>query len=306
MIRLFFGSDTFDSTIAVKKDAKKYAEDNSKELEIIYGSEIKDPTYVLEAYEGMSFFYTGKVLLIKRCLENKSLSEYIQSNLQQINDYEVFIWEEEVDQRTKFFKLLKEHTIVQEFKIAKNFDFIKWTKSLSSTLDLRLTTEEIYTVLEFTGTNKWAIYNELKKIKQFRAANHVNNDISLILSNYVYGEIEIWKLIEYFSQKKRDLFIKELKRLMLYDDKSQLILTMLVREINLYISIYYIKSEQQDFSKLNLHPFVLKKTLQNYKNFSEHEIINILKALATIDVHARNGTGAFLNEMIIFADTFLK
>lgn len=289
MIKVFAGEDTFESYTKAKSEFNKISK--SMDSKILNADEISVDEFLVEI-EGVGLFSSEKVIFAKRFFKNKKLVELLTDGFERIDQFELIIWEDsKPDGRSKLVKLLKKNGRITEFNKPKDWQIEKWMDGLIKVMKINLSRNQIGKLIEITEANKWLIYSDLKKIKIYFEKNNSNKisdeEFTVLISGGVNGDI--WKLTDYFGEKKFNLAFEEIKKLLFFEDNVQYILAMLAREIDLLLKVKEAEEKNLDKKSLKIHPFVLQKTIKKSQNFTKQEISSWMKKLLTLDLKIRQG-----------------
>ena len=292
MIQLFCGEDTFESYTQVKKYLRKLEEEKNAPITSLNVDEMKSVDEILVEIEGVGLFSEEKIVFAKRLLKNKKITEYFTDNLDKLNQYEIVIWQDEKpDGRSKLVKDLKKIGQLKNFEQPKDWQLENWVDSIAKSLNVNLSKEQTGILVQRSELNKWIIYSELKKLGFYQKSKNQK-----VLSNAEFEDIlgidasgDIWKLTDYFGEKKFEEALLETKKLLQVEDNVQYIIAMLARELDLLASVKDAEINNLDLKNLKLHPFVLQKTLKKVKNFTKEEISNWMRKILDIDLKIRKG-----------------
>lgn len=292
MIKIFAGEDNYESYNAVKKDAEKSTTETNTELKSINASEISDISQLTQYFEGTTFFSNGYTVILKRISENKKVVDYIEQYYDQLNQYNIFIWESsKADQRGKLVKKVKGDGQLFSFELPKFADFRNWITKKGLDYGLKLTTSNITTLVERSNNSKFLLDNVLNKLALYLKVEKKNilSDDEIIKLMGFDAEGDIWRFLESFSNKDLKKTLNEYEKLMLNDGKGQYLIAMLTSEVSNIFKYKYFKEKKLDTSTLGIHPFVLRKLQDKVSNFTLAQLGKMLQNLFQADWNIKSG-----------------
>lgn len=291
MIRLYHGDDSFESYLACKTDAKKYADENGFDLVVKNLDELNPESFFnLTLTTGM--FSSGSVVLGKRLFSNTTLLEEVTKNFEMLNNQiDIFLWEDgKADGKRKLLKTISKENI-KTFTLPKLWEIDIWIKKYSDKFGLNLTKPQLAIFIERFGTDKWIIAQELKKLWLLKKQS--SNFESVWMQSLSTGSTGVvWDVTDACLEKKGIVALKKYSEISKIQDFSQLIISLLHSQfINLGI-ITSLLQENKPTSSSGIHPYVIKKFIKFSKNFSLKEIATLLVEIDKIDSGIKKGVDA--------------
>jgi DNA polymerase III delta subunit len=261
MIKLFCGTDDFDSYIAAKKQAKFFAKENNTEVRIVNADSFVDVAEFVQLLEGQGFFEETNILLLKRVEQNKILAEYLINNFDQLDHNNLTLWSDSsLDKKIRFYKTFKTKKRVQEFVLPKQGFLNSWVNTQSKNLGIALTQKQVNYIIE-RMENKWQMFSVLRKIQSFLISENrktiTDQELEEVDGTSLRGDI--WKLVDCYTQGSFEAFIKEFQKLMTFEDQSQLVIAMLSRQIDMIYKIKIAEESNINLNELGIHPYVSGK-----------------------------------------------
>ncbi len=289
MIKVFSGTNTYESFLAALKEAKKISDSSIK---YINGDEISSVGDILNLTEGIGLFQEKNTYFIKRLFYKASIEEEFIEQFEVLDKNDIVIWlDQNLDGKKKIAKFLKAEKRITIFEKQKPWQVEKWIETFLKNFSFNLNKEQIIFLLQISDSDKWIIRSELQKIEIFCKKNSLSK-----LSDEQFNELlgteysgNIWDFLDFFGNKKYKDAKEELEKLLRNSDLSQYIISMLNRELQLILDVQYIKKTNGDFKSLKLHPFVLQKTLRKAESFSSYETERLINSLLELDLSIKKG-----------------
>ena len=262
----------------------------------------KDNMYMLEQeLSTYSFLCENKLIVVKIQKKEKDIEETQSSKKdwltkeveEQIRMKLDFIWlvfYEENGTNTKLYKLINECGRCVSFEKSKPYEITKWIIENAKKYNVIIDKNNAEYLLEICGTDKVFLDNEINKL-----ANSISEEEKitkeLIEKMCVKtSEIIIFDLIDCIGSKNSKIALKYLDELIENKEPIQKIMIMVFKHFKMLLLAKEALRERKDVAKeLNVKPYPAKKYSEQSRNFTEQELIKIIKQLAILDVDSKNG-----------------
>lgn len=293
MIRIFCGSDNFESYNNAKKQSKILAEKLMTEVEIVESDSIQSIESLVQKIQGVDMFSPQKILLIKRIFENKKFIDYISDRFDELNQgTEIIFWENsKIDLRNKLAQKVKKNGLLYLYDEPNEGEIRSWLISYLKENEIQSDAELVDYIVKNIGNNKNQIQNEVTKIKLYldhEGKKTLNIDeIDKIMGFDVKGNI--WSFLDSLGFRRKRQLLDEFQKLTAFEDNTQYLISMIHREFDLLLQLKYCEKNRIDLKELRVHPFVLKKTQQKSIKFSAKEVKIFLEKLLDLDFAIKRG-----------------
>ena len=223
----------------------------------------------------------------------KSVAEYIENNMEEIDESVILVFIEENVEKQKLFKVLEKNACVCEFEFQKPNQIIRRLKSIANAYKVNVAENTLQYLIEQCGQNMQELINEIRKLIEYEeeGGTITKADIDLLCTKQT--QAIIFNLTDYLGKKQIKLALEELNKLLYNKEPIQKILITLY---NHFKRLYFTKLAEKykvDIAKsLNLKPnqmFLVNKYKMQAKSFTELEISNIIKALIDLDYNYKIG-----------------
>ncbi len=318
MIIFIYGTDSWRAhhKILELKDKFKQKVDTSGSSITTIGGEDFDLAQFRQNLLSQSLFSKGRLVLIRDLLQQapkKKLQEEIIEILGKADQHTVLWWEYlstpesgKKIKTTPLFKYLKEQPYVQEYNILKSTQLEKWLQNRAVALGGKIGPSAVKVLLSQVGDNLWQLDNELQKLVLYCQPQEITaTDITDLVMTKIGGDG--WEFLYFLSQKNKPKALALLEdQLVLGNEPIEIFgrivwqfrILLLVKET--LVSQTYTSNEIA--SQLQLHPYVVQKTLPVIKNFSLDKLREVYSQLADIDYKIKTGSldpAVWLNLFII-------
>ena len=208
----------------------------------------------------------------------------------------VFLTNNKVDKRKKFYLTLKEIAEYQEFETPRYRDLDQWIISRFRENNKKIDSRSVK-MLENMFSNKLEILNsEIEKIvTRYPDKEKISYyDLKNIISREKFLEDEeIFNFLDLIGDKKTDQALLSLKEMLNKGVYPLYLLTMLKNQIELLMQVKFYSQYTQDnrkiAKKMGKHPYPVKKALQRSRNFTQKELEKILEEILRANYHFLTG-----------------
>ncbi len=285
LVYLFTGEEKF-----LMEDALETLRDKFKDAsyQVFFGEDItwKEIIPFLEA----SPLFKNQLLVIRHCQnlrEPKDKDKIISLLKNPINTCIVFManGEEEIKKRSYLEKIVPKNGIV-EFSKLKSDGVRRWLNEKLKELNISLDSEAQYFLTMFWGDNLALLYRELEKVISFVGEK---KEIGIEDLNKVSSPKEIAFFTFLDALYKRDVFLALSGLDTLWNEAMppMVILEIIIKQFRQILRVYALLregfSEDEIRDKLDLHPFIIRKVIQNLTNFTAAELFRLYFLLRQLD-----------------------
>jgi len=306
-IYLLYGEDTFLLENSLKKIKKNFGEQVLGINYIIIDENNLDE--IINNIEVPAFGYEKKLIIVKNSLlfkkEGKgkqknlsnikdALNEYINNNLEIINENIVLVFvEQEIDRTLKLTKLLEKVGTVCNFEKLKPDQIIKRLKTICIAYKVNVNEKELKYLIELCGTNMQILINEIRKLIEYAGNEGEITKDAIDLLSIKQMEAIIFDLTDNLGNKNITSALEVLKNLIYSKEPEQKILITLYNHFKkLFIIKMAIKYNKDIAISLNLKPnqmFLITKYKKQAEYFTEKELRIIIKELTDLDENYKMG-----------------
>ncbi len=316
MIIFFFGEDSFrikQKLNEVRQHFVKNIDPGSFSLEEING-EKTSVSEISQKINTGSLFTKKRMIIVRNIFKNKQeeLFKYLidLSKKQRSDKSNALVFIDDSITATKlkenakkFLLILKKLPYSQEFKALDHKQVLNFAKEAFSQKKQDISFSALSLLVEKTGNDLWRLNNEINKLCALAKNRKIETeDINTLVS----GEFEekIFILIDAFFEKRKSIAYKILHEQLSAGLSPEYILSMLIRQIKILLEI---KAAQRNTSNeklavvLNLHPFVVKKSLISVNKFSLDQLKQIFTNLVELEYKSKIGQQNLKNELFLLS-----
>lgn len=253
-----------------------------------------------KAVETQSMFDEKKLIIIENILGQKGgFLEEILGYLKRsgiVKDKEVvvvFYESNKADKRGALFKFLVGKDISsQEFQVLDQRRLEGWIEKEVARRGGKIDPGATRKIGEDVGGDLWRLSGEIEKMVSFRQECPIRKeDVSLFIKPKINNNI--FDTIEALARRDRKSALRLLCRHLDEGENEIYLLTMFIYQFRNLLVVKDLADQGLSYSEIGkrtkLHPFVVKKSFQQIKNFSADALKAIYRRLAELDMEIKTG-----------------
>jgi len=291
MLLFLYGQDTYRLREELKRIIEKHEKASLNWFNFVKidakENELEIFEQIRESANTVSMFNEKKLIVIENIFSapeevQKNILEFLRiKNIEKDKDTTIIFWADEIEPKNDLFKYLKIKAKSQEFKLLEKSQLRKWIKDYVNEQKGIIDNSAIDKLIEYIGNDLWRIKNEIDKLLNYSNVIKLKN-IELLVKPEV--DLNIFELVDAIGQKNKAKALKLFNQHLEKGADEFYILSMIIYQLR-----NLIKIKSTPVAKLGLHPFVIRKTQYQAKNFTFEELKKIYYQLMTIDLEAKTG-----------------
>jgi DNA polymerase-3 subunit delta len=302
MIIFLYGQDTFRSREELKRIIQNcektslnwfnFVRIDAKDNEIEIFEQIRESTNTI------SMFNEKKLIVIENIFSapqdiQKEIPEFLKNKkTEKDENISIVFWSEESDEKNELFKFLKTTAKTQKFEELKGVQLRNWIKNYILEQDGKIDIWALGKLIEYVGSDLWRMSNEINKLLSYNPVIKIEDIESLVKPEI---DLNIFDMVDALGQKNKVRVINLFNQHLEKGGDEFYLLSMFIYQIR---NLLRIKSTP--ISKLDLHPFVIRKTQYQVKNFTFEELKKIYYQLMTIELEAKTGKADISTALELF------
>jgi DNA polymerase-3 subunit delta len=189
--------------------------------------------------------------------------------------------------------LTDERGHVKEFEPPRRKELSHWIKERVKKKGGQINPAAVETLATFVGNDLRLLDQEIEKLVVYVGGGRpISEDDVRLLVSYVQ-EANIFEMVDALGQRDGQRAAKLLHQLLDEGEPPLGLLGMIVRQFRILIQVKELTgrglSQQDIAARLRLHPFVVKKAVQQAMNFSLEQLEAIYRRLLETDVNIKTG-----------------
>jgi DNA polymerase-3 subunit delta len=252
-------------------------------------SEKYDFNTIKNEAESLPFLSDKRLLVVYNVLKSKDkslfekLSKWLPSTVS-TNDL-VFIEDESPDQRTSLYKTLVKVGKVEAFTELKPFEAIGWIKEQAIARHASIDVGAATLLQLYCGSDLTRLSNEIDKLTNYNP--HITKDtVDKLVDAGFFNTI--FELTDALSEKKSGKALHLLSRMLDTGENEIYLVSMLARQVRNLLIVKDLSdhrlSESEIVGKTHMHPFVIKKSLAQSRNFTKEQLLGLHGELINLDL----------------------
>lgn len=300
MIIFFYGPDTYRSSQKLKEIAREYHAKHKSGLNFRrfeWQSETMDE--IKEMLSSFSMFDEKKLAIIKNACqikkeEQEELVELLKDKKAAKDENVIVVFfEASRPQKSELADwLLKNTKMAEYFEPLTGVKLVNWLKKETQNLGGQILPGAAEKLAAFVGSDLWQMSNEINKLVDYKSNKPITEaDIDLMVrSKY---DPNIFATIDALANRNKNLAYKLMHEHKEQGENEIYILTMFVYQFRNLLQIKSLidsgVSSDALAKKTGLHPFVIKKSWPQLKNFSQEVLKKIYERLLKLDIAIKRG-----------------
>ena len=264
-------------------------------------------TKLRQTCDAFPFLTQRRIIIIEGLLHKiakrgpKSLAKQLVPYLSKVPEYtRLFLLEGEVDRRTALWKQLnklakqKKPTVyLKEFALPDQQQLPKWIQTRAQRHGGRMDRRTAAQLATFVGHDIRLLDQEIRKLVTYAGERPVTIDDLRVLVPYI-REASIWDMVDAIGAKNGRKALTTAQHI-LQDDASKAIYmhVMITRQVRMLLQVTELldlgQKPKEIQKTLRLNPYVLKKVMQQTRNFSVQRLEQAYELLLEADVKMKSG-----------------
>lgn len=309
MIIFLYGEEVFQSQEKLQEIKNKFLSKNPTGSGLVvfdFKEEKKsiDFSKISEAIGSKGLFFSKQLLILKNMIgfaEEEVLKKTLNflerdKNIFKDQDLVIIFWEEKkISEKNKLFQLLFKKSKKQEFPKLESGKLSSWIEKRINEENPKISfsKEAVEKLIIYTGGELFPIGQEIKKLANFKEEGVIGEkDVENLVSAKINSNI--FNAIEAISDGDKKTALRLLHEQLEKGEDPNYIFSMYVYQFRnmLKVGEYFWQGNYNynEIAKLaKLHPFVVKKTMAQLKNFDSRKLKSIYKEMGEIDIKLKTG-----------------
>lgn len=303
---LLYGEETFLLESSIKK-IKGSFEELVKGINYILLDETNIQN-IISDIETVSFGYEKKLIIAKNTgLFKKSkktttskdgsfetkIADYINENIEIINNSVVLVFVEEAVEKNKLLEAIEKNGVVCNFEELKPAQIIKRLKAICNAYKVNVAEQDLQLLVEYCGTNMQDLINEIRKLIEYAGEGGTIDKTAIEKLSIKKIDAVIFDLTDNLGKKDTQKAMEVLDGLIYNKEPIQKILITLYNHFKkLYIAKLSEKYDRNLAEAMNLKPtqmFLTTKYKKQSEYFKETELRKIIDELINLDRNYKIG-----------------
>jgi len=245
-------------------------------------------------------FTSKKLAIIKNILAGKKESsddifeKFLKNEAKkEKSDLILIFWESGKTKRSsKLYKLLKKIAKCQEFELLEGAKLKNWVIGEFKKSDITINSAAVEKLVVFVGNDLNLLSREIEKLATYKSKGEITGgDIDLLVKSKI--DTDIFKTVDALARGDKKTALKLLHDHLEDGEDPFYLLSMYFYQFRNLVKVKPLAekniSPHEIASKLKMHPFVARKSLEQARNFSWEKLKSLYNQLCEIDFESKTG-----------------
>jgi len=302
MIIFLYGDDEFRSNEKLAEIKNKFLEKNSPAPAGLFDFAEKDWDVgdIIMNISSSGLFSSKKLAIIKNIIsikkdfENEKLEKFLKNEAKkEKSDLILIFWEGgKMKKSSKLYKLLKKIAKCQEFELLEGGKLRNWVIGEFEKGDVSINPAAIEKLMVFVGNDLNLLSREIEKLVTYKNKGEITaEDVDLLVKSKI--DTDIFKTVDALARGDKKTALKMLHDHLEDGEDPFYLLSMYFYQFRNLVKVKPLAEKNMPpheiASRLKMHPFVARKSLEQAQNFSWEKLKNLYKTLCEIDFESKTG-----------------
>lgn len=225
--------------------------------------------------------------------QKEKILSYFTENIEQMKQYTIVVFIEEIAEKNKLFTLLEKQGKVCAFEKQTPSQLVARLKAIYAAYQVKIEESTLKYLIESCGTSMQELINESRKLIEYAGKDGTvqKEDVDLLCMKEVNAVI--FTLTDSLGQKNITAALQTLQNLIYNKEPLQKIVITLYNHFKkLYLTTLALEEKKDIVNVLNLKPnqiFLVSKYKKQASYFQKEELRNILEELILLDKNSKVG-----------------
>lgn len=266
----------------------------------------EDGGKIMEQILSAPFMSEKRLVVLENFLSTTKIGDLQAEMLKRVDEKTLpestvlIFWEEDLKPKTKvakeLFEKLSKEKFSQQFEALVGFKLQAWIEAEFKTRGGKISQPALQYLTQNIGSDMWRLDSLISQLVAYKAGGEIGlADVQLFLDEKT--DDSIFNLVDAIvggQAKKAFEMIREQYRI---GKDAPYVFAMLLRQFRILLELRDLHEREDNLSsdalakKLNLHPFVVKKSLPFVKCYPMEKLKSIYQSLLDFDVKTKTGQG---------------
>jgi len=299
MIIFLHGKDTYRMKEKLSEIVEGYKKANKNCLDLSFFDISKKTEDIFKDFKDRfrqtSMFKEKKLVVVANPFLSPVFKERFSEEIDAFSgsdDILVLLQEGETSKNSVLLKLLLKKAKCQEFDILTGQNLKSWAEKRFFKYGGKTDFGAVDFLVGRVGSDLWRMDNEIRKLSNYGKGRVIGKeDVRLMVRPYI--ETDIFKTIDAVAQRKKDIALGLLQKHSESGDSPLYLISMINYQFRnlLVVKDFVERCKPYDviIKKSGLHPFVVKKSYSQCREFSFEELKKIYQKIFRIDFEIKTG-----------------
>ena len=303
MIIYIYGEDTFRSRNFLKQNVERFKKERDPQnLNVVFlDGQKTESSKLWNEITAMPFLAEKKMIVVQNILSTKDTDvlESLVEGMKNIPEKNIIIfYQSESIGKSKLAqelqKTLAKEKWAKEFKNLIGLELSSWIKTEVAQRGGTINFSAVAYLAQNAGKDTWYADSLMDQLVAYAVGREISlADVQLFLEEKV--DDNVFNMVDAIVIGNRKLAFKLIEEQRRLGEEDGLIFGMALRQFRILISMRDLFNRQENITSdtmakmLDLHPFVVKKSLPFIKKYSLDKLKDIYNQLLEIDIKTKTG-----------------
>lgn len=304
MLIYIYGEDTFRSRNYLKQQVERFKKERDPQgMNVVVLDGIKDGDRIWGEILATPFLAEKRMVVVQNVLSNKD-QEVLESLIAGIKEKKVpemnvvIFYQSEAVGKSKVAKdlhaLLAKEKWAREFENLVGYSLSNWIKTEVAERGGAINSAAVSYLAQNAGQDTWYADSLMDQLVAYAVGREIAlADVQLFLEEKV--DDNVFNMVDAIVVGNRKLAFKLIEEQRRRGEEDGMIFGMVLRQFRILISMRDLFNRQENITSdtmakmLDMHPFVVKKSLPFIKKYSLDKLKDIYRQLLEIDIKTKTG-----------------
>ncbi|MBU1137128.1 DNA polymerase III subunit delta [Patescibacteria group bacterium] len=295
MLILLYGEDGYRLRQKLKEIKENYQAKHQSGLSLAFFRESNlDLDRVKEKIEAVSMFDEKKLIILENPFKDKNFQKdfFDYAKTRKLKDDQEVIIVICHEDKLAVSKIKNKLSMLEEFSLLKDPALVNWVKKEFKENGASINSEALKKLIAYIGNDLWRLNGEIGKLTSYSDGKEVREeDIDLLVKANL--DTNIFKTLDALARRDKPAALRLIHEHLEEGDNEMYLLSMLAYQIRSLIRLKDLIARGEPYyslaKKSGLHPYVVKKSSDQLRNFTLDGLKNIYRRLAEIDFKIKVG-----------------
>jgi len=251
---------------------------------------------IINAIETMPFFCDYRLVIVKNsgllASGRKDDSALMAQHLKDLPETTIIVFiEDNIDKRNVVYKAILQAGEPVEFKRPTEAELISWVAREMKLKGVAIDKNAALYLIRATSANMESLAQEMTKLAAYCKGRGVatQDNIDAVCTKGI--ELKVFALVDALAHKNKAKALQIFENLMEAKESPILILSLIARQFRFMLacSAARSRSSAEIAAAIGAPPFAIKECMKQARNFSEAELVQMLKDCLEMDIGIKTG-----------------
>jgi len=295
MLILLYGEDNYRLRQKLKEIKESYQAKHKSGLSLAFFREGEsDLDKIREKVEAVSMFDEKKLIVLEDLFQNKDFREDFfdyakERKLKDDGDVIIVVCHKD---KLAVSRIKNKFSMIEEFSLLRGSALASWAKKEFKKNEAEINSEAFKKLIAYVGNDLWRLSGEINKLVNYRGGEEIKEeDIDLLVKANL--DANIFKTLDALAQRDKKTALWLIHEHLERGDNEMYLLSMLAYQLRNLIRLKDLIERGEPYYSLSqksgLHPYVVKKSSEQLRNFTLDDLKKIYRRLAEIDFKIKVG-----------------